>query len=153
MSKMNNKFPFSFMHNLAFFFDIIIVFKLSWTFRGVICKREEKHCVCVCVGVCLCVCLCVCVCVCGGGVRGGGGWEGGRFESVYLNLNLQFIKKFGNYLPRHYVLDEGIMLLQWRNNIESDCKATQSNAYFNSNILFDLLCGSNLSCDVPYLLY
>lgn len=146
MSKMNNKFPFSFMHNLVFFFfDIIIVFKLSWTFRGVICKREEKHCVCVWG------CVCVSVCVWEGG--GGRGGERGRFESVYLNLNLQFIKKFGNYLQRHYVLDEAIMLLQWRNDIESDCKATQSNAYFNSNILFDLLCGSSFSCDVPYLLY
>ena len=118
--------------------------------------KEKKSIVCVCVcggggGGCVCVSVCVCVCVCGGGVRGGG--RGGRFESVYLNLNLQFIKKFGNYLQRHYVLDEGIMLLQWRNNIESDCKATQSNAYFNSNILFDLLCGSSFSCDVPYLLY
>ena len=108
--------------------------------------KEKKSIVCVCGGVS------VCLFVCGRGevVEGG---ERGRFESVYLNLNLQFIKKFGNYLQRHYVLDEGIMLLQWRNNIESDCKATQSNAYFNSNILFDLLCGSNFSCDVPYLLY
>ena len=69
MSKMNNKFPFSFMHNLVFFFfDIIIVFKLSWTFRGVICKREEKH--------------CVCVCVCVGGVLGGAG--GGRGADLNL---------------------------------------------------------------------
>ena len=61
------------MHNLSFFFfDIIIVFKLSWTFRGVICKREEKHCVCVCG--CVSVCLFVCVCVC---VWGGGGWGRG----------------------------------------------------------------------------